>query len=173
MSEKMFLTKNSLEQWVNKLPDDIKSVIQSDVSYSLTEDHPLIKGLSELDEGMTWDALEMVSQYPEAVEAIGRDGRVRLMAWLSNNTKHELKKKIIFRILTGQLNEEDSDDGTEKGDNMPKSVALLFLNDIKSITNIIAIRMAPYIKNEENLRRILETTNVVSKEYKMKKSGGI
>jgi hypothetical protein len=56
---------------------------------------------------------------------------------------------------------------------MPKSVALLFLNDIKSITNIIAIRMAPYIKNEENLRRILETTNMVSKEYKMKKSGGI
>lgn len=128
------LSNATLQAWQAKLPEDIRDAITADIP----DDEPRFAALAEaINKAETSELIDVIPAHAEAIEALGRIGRMRLLS-------HIVTKVYPFqvRIFHELLNAEDEEGGRS-------STQILFIEDIKAFNEALAARI--YTNNMDGL----------------------
>ncbi|EPX84003.1 hypothetical protein [Salipiger mucosus] len=119
---------SSLAQWYAKLPNDFQKAIKSDLPDPDRED---LKALStKLAETELADLKTLLEGSTEELRALGRIGRIRLLAAITAKTyPYQVK---VFKEITEA---EDSEGGGHS------ETQVLFIEDIKAFNEAVAARV--------------------------------
>jgi hypothetical protein len=120
------LSSATLQAWRAKLPEDIRTAIHADIP----DDDAKFSALAEaINKAEISELLDVVPAHAEAIEALGRVGRMRLLS-------HIVTKVYPFqvRVFHELLNAEDEEGGRS-------STQILFIEDIKAFNDALAARL--------------------------------
>lgn len=138
------LSAKTLAAWKQKLPDDVLTAIPADdaVLIGPAEAAALVQ---EIDNAHPAAIPGILFRNEENLKALGRTGRLRLMANLSNIVKPEASS--LFFLLV----EDESDSSAGAA-----SVRILLLEDIKAFMKAIAHRLGSHYLSEANFQQALQ-----------------
>ena len=156
-------SENSLRNWFDKLPLDVKQIISPDGVISVPSEASLF--LKSLSEEEIKKIPKLVSQNTPMAEAMGRVGRIRLMSWISANSPEE-SVHTVFRNLLNEDEEEGEVGGKGK-------VSILFLEDLKLLQdNVITPRLTNSMINDYALNNIMSSVYILENDVVMQKGSG-
>lgn len=128
------LSNATLQAWKSKLPKDVRESIADEIP----ADDPKFAALAKaINDAETSDFIDLIPAHAEAIEALGRIGRMRLLS-------HIVTKVYPFqvRIFHELLNAEDEEGGRS-------ATQILFIEDIKAFNEALAARI--YTNNMDGL----------------------
>lgn len=143
------LNAESLTAWSSRLPDDVLGAIAAEgmVPPGGAEPGGLLLDLEGATPGQVPD---IVRRHPEATQALGRAGRIRLMAWITTDPN----PGTVLRRLVGDdaVAAAEAEGGEESGEAGRDAVGILFLEDIRALAeHVVGPRVA---------RRMLDGTSL-------------
>ena len=150
------LSERSIAQWLERLPEDVRSAIaDGDVP-------PLAEGglAAALETAAPFQVPDMVREHSADTHSFGRARRVRLMAWVARQTYPE--SGAIFRRLTGA-----DDDGNEGGD----AVGLLVLEDIRALAEALSPRLARRVSSASALDLVVQAAQTLESDMEFRQGG--
>lgn len=124
------LTKKGLTSWFERLPEDIRDSISSEIP-DIPETVPQF--CEKLTGAMPAEYKALVKEHEDLIVGLGRIGRIRLLSFLCANV-YPFQAKIFHEIVHGSDDEGSEDGGSSK-------VQVLFIEDIKAFNDAIASRV--------------------------------
>lgn len=147
------LTKSELQAWFTLLPEDIQQAIEGDYP----ADDEQAKALAEAVLTADFTAIEIVLEAnADAVAALGRIGRVRLLAYLSGQVlvnEGEISNRL--RALHLLLNGEDETGGKS-------ATQIMLLEDIKAFNEAVSKRIYERTMDYDSIEIVKQATIDVS-----------
>lgn len=141
------LNAESLSAWSSRLPEDVLGAIAAE-GVVLPGDSTSLQ--AELDAAKPGEAPEIVRRHPDATKALGRAGRLRLMARITG----EPDPGPVLRRLVGDdmVEAADTEGGDQSGEGGRDAVGVLFLEDLRALAeHVVGPRIA---------RRMLDGTSM-------------
>ena len=155
------LSEGKLDKWVKKLPSDIRGIL--DMSAYTAESKPLVMALQNSEPN---DVLYILRSHDEeAVKALGRVGRLRLMAWLSASIMtdfNDLEPSPLFKELLGE---------DEEGGGQRSAVSAIFYEDFLAFAKIMGVRVAQNVFTNEMVEVALGAAREVKNEVTASRGG--
>jgi hypothetical protein len=150
------LSEKSMASWMDKLPDDVRRVIQEG-----DERQGEVANLSAaLASATPVEVPDIIRAYPDEVRLLGRAGRLRLIGWLSGTAAGDLAP--LFRRLL------DEDEEGEGGD----SVGIMLLEDIRAwVRLVLGPRVARNVVSEQTLDMVADAAATLEGDYIMEQGG--
>jgi hypothetical protein len=159
----LMLSQDSLSRWLATRPQDVREFIAAGDPAAFGEDDGLVAALASVEDGTEtdFDAIpELLELHSSGVKALGRVGRIRLLAWLADNAA-DAYAPLIHRITAlgcpgGEGVEEDEEEGTQ-GQAGSGAVGVLFLEDIIQLAKaVVGPRMAARLASKPGLDAAVE-----------------
>lgn len=155
------LSEGKLDKWVKKLPSDIRGIL--DMSAHTAESKPLVIALQNSE---PHDVLYILRNHDEdAIKALGRVGRLRLMAWLSASIMtdfNDLEPSPLFKQLLGEEEEEGG---------VSSAVSAIFYEDFLAFAKIMGVRSAQNVFTNEMVEVALGAAREVKNEVTASRGG--
>jgi hypothetical protein len=151
------LKENTVKQWLNKLPDDIKENISEDIPSDLDGMQSFCE---KLENSTQAEWLEVIKNNFSMLTSMGRVRRLRLLSHISGQV-YPYNVKVFHQIVN---NEEEIDD--ESGGS--QTIKELFLEDIKALNEAIAARVASHSLDNSALEAIRTTSYEVTPSMEIK-----
>lgn len=158
------LSETAISGWLSTLPPDFRGALHQ-------ADLPSSEGSGELSRAIasagSAELPVLVRAHADDVAAFGRPRRVRLMAWLRRDTirRGENPTEAMLR-LTGEEAAEGGEDGGVD------AVGLLFLEDLRALAEVVAVRMGQRIAAQPSIEQAAEAAFVLESDMAFR-SGGV
>ena len=122
------LSNDSLKRWLEKCPEDVRAFVLLGGESNSTNTGELLAALAVATPPQVPGLLRTD---PDACMALGRIGRIRLLAWVSAQAGSQ--GGALVREIVGEDTEQDGGSGSAGSD----TVALLFLEDFKEFARAV------------------------------------
>lgn len=154
------LSENSLSAWLSRRPDDVRAFI-SDGEARDADGFSALAGV--LAGAQAFEVPEILRRDPDGARALGRLGRVRLMARVAAGGGNDAA--LVMRRITG---EDDVDGGAGGRD----AVGILFLEDLKEwARTVLAPRVAARATSPEVLGTAAEAAFTLESDLVLRQGG--
>jgi hypothetical protein len=159
------LSDGSISKWMSKLPQDVLAALAEG-------DAPSPGGAPALSAAFGGavgapQVPDLVREHPDEAKALGRAGRVRLMAWVADNSGDN--PGPVFRRLVGEVAADDDGGAGSAGSD---TVGILFLEDIRSIArNVTGPRVAARIVDDSSLSMAVEAAATLESDMAFRQGG--
>ena len=151
-----------LKPWLDLLPTDYRRALESPEGETASS---LPKALiSELKESTPEAVAKIILRYTDDLRAVGRPGRIRLLAWVADLTYPDW---AVMQAICS-IDEEDTAGGAGT-----KSVGVLFLEDIQALNEVIAQRKAAMVLIAQNTDVALAAVRTLEVDMEQRVPGGL
>jgi hypothetical protein len=157
------LSEGKLTLWVKKLPADIRGIL--DMSAYSNEAEPLVIALRVATPTEVPDLLRTHDE--NSIKALGRVGRLRLMAWLSDSLmtdENAIDPSPLFRELLGE--EDEGEGGGQRS-----AVSTIFYEDFLAFSKIMGLRSAHAVFTNDMVDVALGAAREASRELVAARGG--
>jgi len=160
------LSKTGIESWLERLPDDVKSIMTDAVDDKIDpEAVAFASKLSKIDDNQK--VLELVEANLHLFEGFGRARRIRFLAWFASRTYPDSMEP--FQILLN--GEEAEDSGGERG--AIEKVSMILAEDVRALAAALGPRAARQIVTGESLEAVTGAGYEVTSEMEMRQGGSV
>lgn len=160
------LSKTGIESWLDRLPDDVKSIMTDVIDEKMDSD--AIAFASKLTKvADTEQVLELVEANVHLFEGFGRARRIRFLAWFASRSyPHSMEP---FQSLFN--GEETGDTGGERG--AIEKVSMILAEDVRALAAALGPRAARQIVTGESLDAVTGAGYEVTSEMEMRQGGSV
>lgn len=123
------LQKDTLKAWLTKLPEDVRTAITDELP---AEDDGIGVFVAAMNGAEIADYAEVIELHADAVTALGRPGRIRLLSHIVAKV-YPFQVRVFHELLNA---EQDDEEGGGRS-----ATQILFLEDIKAFNEAIAARV--------------------------------
>lgn len=157
------LSEHAMAAWAAKLPDDVRAVISGGDEASPEGSGGLRAALASAPPSAVPG---IVRGDADGARALGRAGRLRLMAWMAAS---EERPGAVFSRLVGEGEGEGEDsEGAPGGD----PVGILFLEDLKAIAEaVVGPRMSRRMVDDHTLGAVAEAAATLESDMAFRQGG--
>jgi hypothetical protein len=159
------LSDGSISKWMSKLPQDVLAALAEG-------DAPTPGGAPSLAAALGENVgapqvPDLLREHPDEARALGRVGRVRLMAWVADNSGDN--PGPVFRRLVGETAADETGGSGSAGSD---AVGTLFLEDIRAIArNVTGPRLAARMVDDSALGMAIEAAATLESDLAFRQGG--